>query len=112
MKTINDLKPQELWARFKDICDIPHPSGKEGKIGAFLMDFAQKHGLQAEMDEVGNVLIRKKAAKGRESAPSVLLQAHMDMVCEKNAGTEHDFDNDPIRTIVEGDWLKAQGTTL
>ncbi|MBR4713635.1 MAG: aminoacyl-histidine dipeptidase [Paludibacteraceae bacterium] len=112
MKTINDLEPKELWARFKDICDIPHPSGKEGKIGAFLMGFAQKHGLEAEMDEVGNVLIRKKATKGRESAPSVLLQAHMDMVCEKNAGTEHDFDNDPIRTVVEGDWLKAQGTTL
>lgn len=112
MSTIKDIEPQELWSQFEKICDIPHPSGKEGKIGAFLMEFGKSHGFETEMDEVGNVLIRKNATQGRENAPSVLLQAHMDMVCEKNAGTEHDFDNDPIQTIVEGDWLKAKGTTL
>lgn len=110
--TIEELEPKEIWSQFKKICDIPHPSGKEERIGKFLQEFGKSHGFQTESDEVGNVLIRKKAAKGRENAPSVVLQAHMDMVCEKNAGTAHDFDNDPIKTIVEGDWLKAEGTTL
>ncbi len=110
--TIEELEPKEIWSQFKKICDIPHPSGKEERIGKFLQDFGKSHGLQTESDEVGNVLIRKNAAQGRENAPSVVLQAHMDMVCEKNAGTAHDFDNDPIKTIVEGDWLKAEGTTL
>lgn len=110
--TIEELEPKEIWSQFKKICDIPHPSGKEERIGKFLQEFGKSHGFQTESDEVGNVLIRKKAVKGRENAPSVVLQAHMDMVCEKNAGTAHDFDNDPIKTIVEGDWLKAEGTTL
>lgn len=110
--TIEELEPKEIWSQFKKICDIPHPSGKEERIGKFLQEFGKSHGFQTESDEVGNVLIRKKAAKGRENAPSVVLQAHMDMVCEKNAGTVHDFNNDPIKTIVEGDWLKAEGTTL
>lgn len=110
--TIEELEPKEIWSQFKKICDIPHPSGKEERIGKFLQDFGKSLGLHTEADEVGNVLIRKPASKGRESAPSVVLQAHMDMVCEKNAGTAHDFDTDPIKTIVEGDWLKAQGTTL
>lgn len=110
--TIEELEPKEIWSQFKKICDIPHPSGKEERIGKFLQEFGKSHGFPTESDEVGNVLIRKKAAKGRENAPSVVLQAHMDMVCEKNAGTVHDFDNDPIKTIVEGDWLKAEGTTL
>lgn len=110
--TIEELEPKEIWSQFKKICDIPHPSGKEERIGKFLQEFGKSHGFQTESDEVGNVLIRKKAVKGRENAPSVVLQAHMDMVCEKNAGTVHDFDNDPIKTIVEGDWLKAEGTTL
>lgn len=112
MSTISDIEPKEIWSQFKKICDIPHPSGKEGKIGAFLMEFGKAHGCETEMDEVGNVLIRKRASLGRENAPSLLLQAHMDMVCEKNAGTQHDFDNDPIRTIVDNGWLKAEGTTL
>lgn len=110
--TIEELEPKEIWSQFKKICDIPHPSGKEERIGKFLQEFGKSHGFQTESDEVGNVLIRKKAVKGRGNAPSVVLQAHMDMVCEKNAGTAHDFDNDPIKTIVEGDWLKAEGTTL
>ncbi len=110
--TIEELEPKELWSQFKKICDIPHPSGKEEQIGKFLQEFGQSLGLHTEVDEVGNVLIRKPASKGRENAPSVVLQAHMDMVCEKNAGTNHNFDTDPIKTIVDGDWLKAEGTTL
>ncbi len=110
--TIEELEPKEIWSQFKKICEIPHPSGKEEKIGEFLQDFGKSLGLHTEVDEVGNVLIRKPATPKRECAPSVVLQAHMDMVCEKNAGTNHNFDTDPIQTIVEGDWLKAQGTTL
>lgn len=110
--TIEELEPKEIWSQFKKICDIPHPSGKEERIGKFLQEFGKSYGLHTESDEVGNVLIRKPATKGREGAPSVVLQAHMDMVCEKNAGTAHDFDNDPIKTIVEDGWLKADGTTL
>jgi dipeptidase D len=79
---------------------------------AFLLEFAGKHGLESERDEVGNVVIRKPAAKGREGAPSLVLQAHMDMVCECNRGVAHDFDRDPILPLLDGEWIKANGTTL
>lgn len=112
MISILDLEPKELWFYFNEICNIPHPSGKEEKIGKYLLDFAAKRNLEASMDQVGNVLIRKKATSGYESAPSLVLQAHMDMVCEKNSDSQHDFDNDPIQTYIDGDWVKAKGTTL
>lgn len=112
MNSILDLEPKELWFYFNEICNIPHPSGKEERIGKYLMDFATKRNLEASMDQVGNVLIRKKATSGYESAPSLVLQAHMDMVCEKNSDSQHDFDNDPIQTYIDGDWVKAKGTTL
>ena len=79
---------------------------------AFLLDWAKKHDLEACRDEAGNVLIKKPAAPGRENAPTVVLQAHMDMVCEKNSDTAHDFDKDPIRPYVDGEWVRAKGTTL
>lgn len=112
MKSIAELDPKELWFYFNEICQIPHPSGKEEKIGKYLMDFAAQRNLEASMDSVGNVLIRKQATPGYESAPSIILQAHMDMVCEKNADTVHNFDTDPIQTYIDGDWVKAKGTTL
>ncbi|MBP5421173.1 MAG: aminoacyl-histidine dipeptidase [Paludibacteraceae bacterium] len=112
MNSILDLEPKELWFYFNEICQIPHPSGKEEKIGKYLIDFAEKRGLEASMDKVGNVLIRKNASAGYESAPSLALQAHMDMVCEKNEGTLHDFEKDPIQPYIDGDWVKAKGTTL
>ena len=110
--TIKDLKPAELWSYFYEITQIPRPSKKEDKILAYLLDFAKKHNLAAKQDKAGNVLITKEATKGKENVPTVILQSHVDMVCEKNADVEHDFDNDPIETIVEGEWLKAKGTTL
>lgn len=79
---------------------------------AFLLDWAKKHDLEACRDEAGNVLIKKPAAPGRENAPTVVLQAHMDMVCEKNSDTAHDFDKDPIQPYVDGEWVRAKGTTL
>ncbi len=110
--TLQNLKPEALWHYFGEICRIPRPSKKEGKIAAYLMDFAQKQGLEARQDEAGNVLIKKPAVKGMEKAPVVVLQSHMDMVCEKNAATSHDFDRDPIQPYVDGEWVKARGTTL
>ena len=110
--TLQNLKPEAVWHYFEEICRIPRPSKKEEKIAAYLMDFAEKQGLEARQDEAGNVLIKKPAVKGMEKAPVVVLQSHMDMVCEKNAETSHDFDRDPIQPYVDGEWVKARGTTL
>lgn len=110
--TIKDLKPASVWHYFHEINQIPRPSKKEGKVIAYLLDFAKKHNLEVKKDEAGNILITKPATKGMEKIPTVILQGHVDMVCEKNADTEHDFDNDPIETYVDGDWLRAKGTTL
>lgn len=97
---------------FADICRIPRPSGKEEKMGEYLLDFAAGHGLAARKDEVGNVLISKPATPGFENRKTVILQAHQDMVCEKEATLDHDFMTQPIETYVEDGWLKARGTTL
>jgi len=108
--TIKDLNPALVWNYFYEICQIPHPSKKEEKIIAYLLEFAKKHNLEAKKDKVGNVLITKEATK--EGLPTVILQSHVDMVCEKNRDTVHDFDKDPIDTYIDGDWVKARGTTL
>src|SRR5690554_2511038 len=110
--TIKDLEPSSIWGYFYDITQIPRPSKKEERMLAYLLDFASQHNLEAEQDKAGNVLIKKAATKGRENAPTVILQSHVDMVCEKYSDITHDFDNDPIETIIEGDWIKANGTTL
>lgn len=109
---IKDLKPSGIWNYFYEITQVPRPSKKEEKIIAYLLDFAKKHNLEVKKDDAGNVLITKPATKGKENLPTVILQGHVDMVCEKNSGTIHDFENDPIETYVDGDWLKAKGTTL
>ena len=103
---------ETLFSYFRQISAIPRASYKEAKIAEYLMDFAQKHSLTAIRDKANNVLIRKSASSGCESAPTVLLQGHTDMVCEKNAATEHDFDREGIRLIRDGDYLRADGTTL
>lgn len=108
--TIKDLKPALVWKYFHEITQIPRPSKKEGKIINYLMDFAKQNKLEAKKDEAGNVLIYKPATK--EGLVSVILQSHIDMVCEKNTDVSFDFDNDPIQTYVDGEWLKAKGTTL
>jgi len=110
--TIKDLQPHVVWKYFDEITQVPRPSKKEGKIIAYLLDFAKKHNLEVKKDEAGNVLITKPATKGKEKLATVILQGHVDMVCEKNNDTVFDFDNDPIQTYVDGDWLKAKGTTL
>ena len=110
--TIKDLEPKIVWNYFYDITQIPRPSKKEEKIIAYLLNFAKEHNLEAKTDKAGNVLITKPATEGKENVPTVILQSHVDMVCEKNSDVAHDFDNQPIETIIDGDWVKANGTTL
>lgn len=109
---VKDLKPALLWQCFDEITKVPRPSCHEEKIREYLLEFAKKHGIESKTDKVGNVVLKKPATKGYESAPTVVLQAHMDMVAEKNGDVEHDFLNDPIQTYIDGDWVKAKGTTL
>ena len=92
------MKAQRVLDIFKEITTIPRESGHEGPITAWLLDWAASHGLQGKRDAIGNVLITREAAPGRESVRTVVLQAHQDMVCEKNAGSTHDFRKDPIST--------------
>ncbi|MDP2424195.1 MAG: aminoacyl-histidine dipeptidase [Bacteroidales bacterium] len=106
------LKPERLWHYFAEICRIPRPSKKEEKIAAYLMKFAKTQNLEALRDEVGNILILKKASVGKENLKTVVLQSHIDMVGEKNSGTDHDFETDPIQPHIENGWVKARGTTL
>lgn len=112
MSEILKLQPAEIWKYFYEILQIPRPSKQEEKIIAFLLQFAQEHNLEAQRDEIGNVIIRKPATAGMEDRASIVLQSHVDMVCEKNSDVEHDFENDPINAYVDGDWVRARGTTL
>lgn len=112
MKTFTQLNPEQVWRYFEEILKVPRPSKKEEKIIQFLLDFATKNNLQATMDEVGNVLIKKPAYPGKEKVPAVVLQTHMDMVCEKNSDKEFDFEMDPIEAVIGDEWVTANGTTL
>jgi len=112
MNRLDNLSPQPLWNYFEEICQIPRPSKKEEKIIRFLLNFAEKNGLDARKDEIGNIVIRKAATPGRENDQTVILQSHVDMVCEKNSETVHNFETDAIKPYVEEGWVKAEGTTL
>lgn len=109
--TIKELKPELIWGIFDQITKVPRPSKKEEKIRQFLLDFAKEHNISVKTDEVGNVVMSKPATPGKENAPTVILQGHMDMVCESN-DKNFDFDNNPITTIIDGEWVHADGTTL
>jgi len=106
------LEPKEIWYYFEKICQIPRASKNEGKIIQYLFDFAATNHLDIKKDSTGNVLIKKPASKGMESKPIIVLQSHLDMVCEKNSNISHNFTTDPIYPIIDGDWIKARGTTL
>lgn len=108
---VSELKPTEVFSIFEEITKIPRPSKKEDKVRAFLLDFAKKHNLAAKTDKIGNVVITKEATPGHENAPKVILQGHMDMVCEAN-DKNFDFNTTPISAVVDGDWVRAEGTTL
>lgn len=109
---IKDLQPALVWQIFDEITKVPRPSRHEEQIREFLVSFAKKHSIEANTDEVGNVVMKKPATPGCEKAPVVVLQAHMDMVAEKNSDVDHDFLKDAIKTFIDGDWVKAKGTTL
>ncbi|MGD8778670.1 MAG: aminoacyl-histidine dipeptidase [Ignavibacteria bacterium] len=111
-EAIAGLKPELIWEYFYGISQVPRPSKKEEKIRAHVREFANKNNFQFQEDKVGNIVIKIPATEGKENSPVVVLQGHLDMVCEKNKGTEHDFENDPIELIKDGEWIKANGTTL
>ena len=111
MSAITNLEPRIVWEQFDAITRVPRPSKKEGRIIEFLVDFARKHNLEYKKDAIGNVVMRKPATPGFENRPTVILQSHMDMVCEKNSDVEFDFDNDPIRTHIDGGWVRAEDMT-
>ena len=106
------LKYQNLWNYFYQLSQIPRESGNEEGVRQFLLEFAKEHNLEAIVDTIGNVILRKKAYPGYENRPSVALQGHMDMVCVKTEESDHDFDTDPITLVREGDILRAKDTTL
>ena len=110
--TIKDLDPQIVWKNFYALTQIPRPSKHEELAVEYLYNWGKEHGLEAIKDEVGNIIIRKPATPGCENMKGVILQGHIDMVPQKNADTVHDFEKDPIQTYIDGDWVKAKGTTL
>ena len=109
---ITDLEPKLVWQCFDEITKVPRPTHHLDKMREFLVEWAQRHNIPVKTDEVGNVMMSKPATPGHENAPTIILQGHQDMVAEKRGDKVHDFLNDPITTIVDGDWVKADGTTL
>ncbi len=109
---LSGLKPAALWKNFAGICAVPHPSKSEEMIRQFLVDFGKENNLETIIDEIGNVIIKKPATPGMEGAMGVVLQGHIDMVPQKNSDVTHDFEKDPIQAYVDGEWVKARGTTL
>ncbi len=108
----SELKPASVFEQFAKINQIPRPSKREERMIAYLQEWGKSHGLDTKVDETGNVIIRKPATKGMENRKTVILQSHMDMVCDKLVDVEFDFDKDAIKTYVDGEWLTAEGTTL
>ncbi len=112
MSALQDLEPQAVWKNFQEITQIPRPSANEQKVRDWVLAKAKKKGCDVLEDQIGNIIIRKPAYKGRESAATVALQGHLDMVCEKDESVQHDFERDAISVVRQGEWLYAKGTTL
>lgn len=112
MSTIKDLQPQEIWKNFYELTRIPRPSKKEAEIIEYMKKFGENLGLETIVDDVGNVIIKKPATEGMENRKTVVLQGHLDMVPQKNSDKDFDFEKDPIEAVVDGEWVRAKGTTL
>lgn len=112
MRVLEQLEPKKVFHYFEDICSIPHPSYKEKKISDYLVDFAKEHGLEHYQDDLYNVVMIAPATAGYENEEPVIMQGHMDMVCEKEPGVDIDFENEGLKLMIEGDYVTAQGTTL
>ncbi|PKL85900.1 MAG: cytosol nonspecific dipeptidase [Ignavibacteriae bacterium HGW-Ignavibacteriae-1] len=111
-RILGALEPQEVWYYFEEITKYPRPSKQEEKIAAYIKGWAVDQGFELQEDKLGNFVVRKPATPGMENRKPVCIQGHIDMVCEKNADVEFDFENDPIQVYIDGDWVKAKGTTL
>ncbi len=112
MTFVSDLEPKSLWTHFDEILTIPRGSKEEGKIRDYVIGVAERCGLEHQVDGTGNVVVKKPGTRGREAAPTTILQSHLDMVNEKNSDVEHDFTRDPITPVMDGEYLTADGTTL
>lgn len=112
MSEITKLSPERVWKHFYSLTQIPRPSKKEAKIIDFMLEFGKNLGLETIKDNVGNVIIRKPATAGMENRKGIIFQGHLDMVPQKNSDKVHDFEKDPIETIIDGEWVRANGTTL
>ncbi|MGB3465751.1 MAG: beta-Ala-His dipeptidase, partial [Cyclobacteriaceae bacterium] len=110
--SVRNLEPKVLWNKFADLNAVPRPSKKEERVREFMMDFGKNLGLETFSDEIGNVFIRKPGSKGFEDRPMVVMQSHLDMVHQKKADSDFDFLSQGIDMYVDGDWVKARGTTL
>ena len=109
---IKHLEPKAIWDIFYELTQIPRPSKKEGKAVEYAKQFGEKTGLETLVDKTGNVVIKKPASPGFENRVGVILQGHLDMVPQKNSDSDHNFENDPIDAYIDGEWVKARGTTL
>ncbi len=112
MCKIESLNPQNVWKHFAAICSIPHPSKHEEKVRDYVVEFAKENGIECEIDAIGNVILRKPATPGYENRKGLIMQAHLDMVPQKNNDTDFDFLTDGIKPLIEGEWVTADGTTL
>ncbi|PVZ62960.1 aminoacyl-histidine dipeptidase [Pelagibaculum spongiae] len=110
--SLSQLVPESFWRHFEGLCQIPRPSGHEARVSEWIQGYADRKGLQCIKDEAGNLIIRKPARKGKEHIPGIVLQGHLDIVPQKEPDSLHDFKMDPIETLIEGDWVTANGTTL
>ena len=109
---VRNLEPKELWNKFADLNAVPRPSKKEERVIAFMMEFGKNLGFETVKDKVGNVIIKKPATTGMENRKTIVMQSHLDMVHQKNNDTVFDFDTQGIEMYVDGDWVRAKGTTL
>ncbi|MEL7021451.1 MAG: cytosol nonspecific dipeptidase, partial [Bacteroidota bacterium] len=112
MTALSTLEPRSLWKSFAELNAVPRPSKKEDRVIAFIKEFGESLNLVVHIDHIGNVIIKKPATPGMEDRVTVVMQSHLDMVHQKNAATDFDFLTEGIRMFVEGDWVKAEGTTL
>ena len=109
---IKQLLPNPVWSYFYDLTQIPRPTGQTTATQEYILKFAAECGLSSDRDAVGNIVVRKPASAGMEQKPTIILQAHLDMVPQANSETKHDFATDPIDAYIDGEWVKARGTTL
>ena len=110
--SLSNIEPQIIWKNFSKLNEVPRPSKKEARVIEFIKNFGESLNLDTQVDEIGNVIIRKPATAGMENRKTIVLQSHLDMVCQKNNDVDFDFENQGIQMFVDGDWVKAKGTTL